>query len=255
MKPFNSLTKDQVRHNIVVLTSGLSGSSVITALIARAGYSTGESTYHKPDYDTCENERLVSLNERLLEFADYGNKYSERVLGEKLELIKSLASNTSCELDLAPYRGFVDSLRNQQPWLWKDPRLWATFPFWLHLLENQPIKLVFVDRSMPQRWISEILRRNIQSYAYLKDYNKQIKSIILDIAEKNHLPLFEMEFDELILKPAHSIEKLNQFLGSSLEVSDLHQIYHLPLNTRPRGWRDFALALLIYIKNYSNRLR
>jgi hypothetical protein len=250
-----STSQYETRDNVLVLTSGLSGSSVVTALLSAAGYFTGDSTYKKKDYDTFENSLLVALNEQLLAYVGYGAEYSERVLSDKLEKIKALATGQDQAFDRQPFSEFVHSLKGHQPWLWKDPRLWATVPFWLEMLSDQPLKIVFVDRNMQQRWISEILRRNIQSYAYLQDYNQRIKAIVSDFANNNNIPLLSIEFDELIQNPEHTIAEVNSFLGTSLQLADLKRIYRLPLYKRPRGLRDLLLAMLIYLKNYSTRLR
>ena len=50
--------------NVIILTSGVSGSSVLTGLIAKAGYWTGDTTAKK-EYETYENQELIDLNLRL----------------------------------------------------------------------------------------------------------------------------------------------------------------------------------------------
>jgi hypothetical protein len=47
-----------MRKNVIILTSGLSGSSVLAGLIANAGYWVGDETFKKDDYDTFENREL-----------------------------------------------------------------------------------------------------------------------------------------------------------------------------------------------------
>src|SRR5690242_9748399 len=56
--------------NVIILTSGLTGSSVLTGLIARAGYWTGSQTFKK-EYDTFENVELIRLNRDLFAAAGY----------------------------------------------------------------------------------------------------------------------------------------------------------------------------------------
>src|SRR5215472_209946 len=64
-----------VEPNVIILTSGLSGSSVLTALICRAGYWSGDRTHKKPHYDTFENERLIELDCRIIAEAGYRGNY------------------------------------------------------------------------------------------------------------------------------------------------------------------------------------
>ncbi len=58
------------QSNVIVLTTGLSGSSVITGLIAQEGYWLGDETIFKSNasghYETYENKKLVELNDELL---------------------------------------------------------------------------------------------------------------------------------------------------------------------------------------------
>jgi len=55
-----------MKKNVIILTHGVSGSSVFAALLGRAGYWLGSETVQKPDYDTFENAALVALNYELL---------------------------------------------------------------------------------------------------------------------------------------------------------------------------------------------
>ena len=48
-------------YNTIILTSGLTGSSVLTGLLARGGFWAGDRTAKKKDYDTFENEELIRL--------------------------------------------------------------------------------------------------------------------------------------------------------------------------------------------------
>ncbi len=74
------------RANAVILTTGLSGSSVVTALLATQGYWLGRNTVFKSTahdrYDTYENARLVRLNERLFSavggLEDYAQRFDPR---------------------------------------------------------------------------------------------------------------------------------------------------------------------------------
>ena len=56
--------------NVIILTSGISGSSVLTGLISRAGYWLGDVT-HKKEYDTYENQELIDLDLQLFKQSEY----------------------------------------------------------------------------------------------------------------------------------------------------------------------------------------
>jgi hypothetical protein len=238
-----------MKKNVIVLTAGISGSSVLTGLIARAGYSVGDSTYKKPDYDTHENERLVELNKQLIAAAEYHGDYTLEFAPDAIERIAALHG----KIDDAPYREFLKESR--EPWIWKDPRLWLTIRFWKHVLDLNRCSLVLLTRSSFQTWISANLRRQVQTYGYLKRYNDGINTSIANFVAEERLPHHTISYEALIMRPEPTIAALNDFLGTSLGVDDLSKIYTKPLRKDPRSWKDYATAGLIYVKNYGSRLR
>jgi len=234
--------------NIIVLTSGLSGSSVVTHLLSRAGYWSGHSTSKKLDYNTHENSRLVELNEQLLKSLDYDQGYSKVVKVEKTQQAAELVNT----IDISPFKAFIDECSNETPWVWKDPRLWVTMSFWIQLLDKKDFLVMVVDRDLSQRWISENLRRNIQSYSYCKQYNMQIKEIIDSLISQHGLKSNLLIFDMLIKTPELTLSNINAFIGSSLKMDDLLSVYNKPLYKKTRNYHDLLLAILIYLKNYKS---
>jgi hypothetical protein len=236
--------------SVIILTSGLSGSSVVSNLISRTGYWTGEETWKKNDYDTHENAVLVNLNMRLLETIRYQGNYTRHVDHDALERIKAIdpIKNHS------EYVKFVSSCNMNSPWIWKDPRLWITIPFWDRILDNN-IKYIHLDRSLLQRWISVNSRRQIQSFCYLKKHINHINQNISAFLIANKKKYLYMNFDDLITKPEEMLVELNNFLGTHLDKNDLISVYNKPLYKKNRGVMDFAKASAIYLKNYKARYK
>ena len=237
--------------NIIVLTSGLSGSSVLTHLISRAGYWAGDSTCKKADYNTYENSQLVYLNDLLLKTVDYDKDYSVVVKPEKIAEVEYLLAS----IDLLPFQSFIADCEQSGPWVWKDPRLWVTMPFWVQLLPRDSFQVVFLDRSVSQRWISELLRRNIMTVRFCASYNSQIKQLIKDEIEKSQLLCCDVLFDDLIEKPEDTLVLINNALCMALGIDDLKVVYNKPLYQKARGVKDFFCGVLIYFKNYQFRLK
>ncbi len=237
--------------NIIVLTSGLSGSSVVTNLLSRAGFWTGDSTCEKTDYNTHENSQLVYLNNLLLKAVDYDENYSVFASSKKIFDVEKLIDT----IDLLPFKSFIEKCEQSKPWVWKDPRLWVTVSFWVQLLEKDSFNVIFVDRSISQRWISELLRKNVQTFAYCKKYNCQIEQLIKNFITNHDLNSCDVLFDELIEYPENTLLLINQFLGCSLTKVDLQSVYNKPLYQRVRGAKDLLLATLVYLKNYQTRLK
>src|SRR5689334_25193412 len=119
-----------MKKNVIVLTSGLTGSSVLTGLIARAGYWTGDTTFKKRDYETFENARLIELNLRLFKEAGYRGNYLLEFPEPAMKAIAALPEH----VDLTDYKSFLQYCDEHGPWVWKDPRLWLTIRFWRNML-------------------------------------------------------------------------------------------------------------------------
>lgn len=239
------------RKNIVILTVGLTGSSVLTALLARAGYWLGEATKKKPAYDTFENSSLVDVNKQIFRAAGYAGQYEMEFSQGAIDLIEQSAGR----LDLDPYHKFVSMCDKNSPWVWKDPRLWLTIRFWDKVTDISKYQFIVVTRDYTQTWISTLLMRQIHSYSYCQRYTEQVNNSIVDFLSKNKADFIKVGFEDLICHPELAIAQLNRFLNTSLSVDDLKAVYHKPLYKKPRGFLDLARAMLIYIKNYNMRCK
>jgi hypothetical protein len=235
--------------NVIILTSGLSGSSVLTGLIARAGYWTGDTT-HKKEYDTYENQGLIDLDLLLFKHAEYTGRYTMEFSSEAIDRIAALSGT----IDDRPFREFLQKCDARRPWIWKDPRLWMTIYFWRNLLPLDDCKFILLTRSFAHAWVSSTLRRHVRSYGSLKRYEQSIKNSLTAFLDSTKKPYLHITYENLIVHPESVIGELNAYLGSSLAVEDLKAIYHLPLYEIPRSSPlDFVKAVLIYLKNYSER--
>jgi len=242
--------KNAMKKNVIILTSGLSGSSVLTGLIARAGYWTGEQTFKKRDYETFENTQLINLNLKLFEQAKYTGNYLLEFSTAALKDVEALQTR----VDGAEYRSFMEHCNEHQPWIWKDPRLWLTIRFWRTFLDLNNCRFILLTRSPLQSWVSSTLRRQITTYRYSRDYEERIKQSIVEFFEENKLPFLHLQYESLIEDPVTAIDQLNRHLDAALTVDDLGKVYHRPLHKNPRNsWSKHVKAVLIYMKNYSER--
>ncbi len=238
-----------MKKDVIILTYGLSGSSVLTGLLVRGGYWPGAKTYVKPDYDTFENVRLIELNKQLFAAAKFSGNYENSYSPEALKAIADLRTS----VDPAPFREFIAECDRHRPWIWKDPRLWLTMRFWAELLDLQDIQFVLLTRTPLQSWISYNLRRQVQSYSYARRYCQQIEAAIAQFLDERGLKRHEILFDDLIVQPEATLERLNGFLGTNLAIADLQAVYHQPLRRAPRSPLDLVKAALIYARNYGER--
>jgi hypothetical protein len=248
--PDGGTARPDQKHNLIILTSGISGSSVLAGLIARAGYWAGDKTYKK-EYDTYENQSLIQLNLRLFREAGYTGDYASKFSPKDILRIAALSG----QFDEQPYREFLEYCNQHRPWVWKDPRLWLTILFWKNLLPLESCRFILLTRSFMRCWVSSNLRRHITSYGELKGYEQSIQRTFISFLNANKQPYLHLTYEGLIAQPKETIQRLNTFLGLSLTVDDLAAIYHKPLYKVPRSSAlDFVKAVLIYLKNYSERV-
>lgn len=239
-------------NNVIVMTTGLSGSSVTTALVAKSGYWLGDNTIVKDNssghYDTYENEKLVEMNEKLFTLLgienDYSNLYKQDVFDKFAEAHQ--------KIDLTPFKEFIEECNAHGSWLWKDPRLWMTIGFWLPLLEahsNQPVKFVVLSRDPLSMWVSLLVKRRIVNYGFLKRSELgTAERLKRHLSSRNH-DFVLVNYNDLTTEPAPVIAELNGYIGGSLDHDDFLSIYNGPLPAPKWTTKNLIKAFLIYIKN------
>jgi hypothetical protein len=238
------------KRNVIILTSGITGSSVLAGFLSQSGYWAGDVT-HKKEYDTYENEELVQLNLRIFQQAGYTGDYLTEFASDALVRIGSLSG----AIDDTPYRQFLTKCDDHRPWIWKDPRLWMTIYFWKSLLNLDECRFILLTRDFVQAWLSGTLRRHIISYHAFKNYEESIKDSIVAFLKSNGLPYLHVTYEKLIAQPDETIRELSNYLEADLTVNDLKAVYHKPLYRIPRtSTANSVKAVLIYIKNYSDRV-
>src|SRR5438309_1952893 len=89
------------RPNVIILTSGITGSSVLSGFLARSGYWAGDKT-HKKEYDTFENAELIALNLKILQQAEYRGNYVTEFSTDAIARVACLRGT----FDDSPYREF-----------------------------------------------------------------------------------------------------------------------------------------------------
>jgi hypothetical protein len=233
--------------NVVILTHGWTGSSVFSALFGRAGLWLGDQTMLKPDYDTFENAELVDLNRlilsKLLPELNHEHRFDPR----------DVAAAGAGTLPDQALRAFVAKCEDHGPWIWKDPRLTWTMRTWAPLLDLNRTRFLVLTREPLQAWASANLRRHVQSYRFTHQYNDGITQSNLRFLTENGLPCLKLSFEDLLMDPDGTLQRLNQHFDMALTRADLQAVCRLPLHRKSRTWRDCIVAGLIFLKNFSER--
>jgi hypothetical protein len=237
------------KRNVIILTSGITGSSVLAGFLAQSGYWVGAST-HKKEYDTFENQELIELNLQVFREAGYIGNYTT----ESSPMVPATIGSLYGRIDDRPYRAFLARCDQHHPWVWKDPRLWLTMHFWKHLLNPDDCQFILLTRNLTQAWLSLTLRRQVMGYQAFRKQEDHVKDSIIGVLDSNGWPFVHVTYDDLIGRPEETIEKLNAFLKAHLSVRDLAAVYNKPLYQAPRiSAVNSVKAILIYAKNYPRR--
>lgn len=240
----------QAKSNVIVLTIGWTGSSVLAGLLKAAGFWTGP-THRKNDYDTYENVELIRLNRELMAQLGAGEHYAAQFRQEWIDASAQLAQRIDC----TPYATLVAESESHAPWVWKDPRLWLTIRFWHTLLPPGRVKYILLTRSPLQAWVSCTLRRQIQTYGFMKRYNAAIEGSLNDFLLNTGAPSLRLVYEDLQLKPERELERLSAFLDTPVTLEHLRATYNKPLRRRNHGVVDALTACMVYLKNHGERLR
>jgi len=238
-------------RNVIILTAGLAGSSVLTSLLHQKGYWVGVSTIKKDDYNTWENVELVDLNNQLLRDIGFKENWAMEFQSEFIDRVSEGAQHLNKE----PYRGFADRCAQCSPWVWKDPRLWLTIRYWRQFIDLENTCFLVIRRESLQAWISTALRRQIQTMAHERRYIYGIQKSIMDFLDESNLPYVDILYEDLLIHPEPVINSINQLTGAQISVNDLESVFRGKLYRRQHGPINLLKATAIYLKNYSQRYR
>lgn len=169
-------------HNIIVLGSGRSGTSMLTGILNNAGYFTGErSNYLKTnksnpkgffeDYEVNTinedilNENLITIPEKIRKtFFPSRTFYRARWLA-RLPINQTIKSTEQIKRR-------IEAVVNNQPFCYKDPRFSYTLPIW-----------------------NEVLGSNIKFIVVFREPNKTADSIVRECKENPHLNKLKINQD------------------------------------------------------------
>ena len=239
-------------NNVIVLTTGLSGSSLVSGFISRAGYWTGGETVNKNNftgtYDTYENKKLIDLNVEIISTLSYA--YNNDALYHKGGHL--YFERESKNINDIKYIDFIKECNNQGRWLWKDPRLWLTIGYWYKLLDNNT-KYIILYRELTSLWTSLLNKRDIVSYNYLSKVEKKSRESMKGFLKSKNIEFYQLCYDNLVMTPEPVIEKLNEYLGVDLTISDLQCVFKGTLGQKTWNAKKLIKAMLIFAKNYSER--
>ena len=206
--------------NVIILGAGRTGSSFLSGLISHNRFYIQQenisSRYSYPDGDY-ENPELKELNKKIL--WDSGYKYHKAMVRKPvdIEAIKALGQQPN---DI--YHDFMEKCAQNEPWLWKDPRLCFTIYHWDKYIKKDDIAFIRITRD-PFLVFKSHSKKGI--YSSLKDVVQTChqENVAVDTYLSDHkIPFLNIDYSEL--KDFNIIKKLNVFLGIHISEGDYMHI-------------------------------
>ncbi len=137
-------------RNALIVGPPRTGTSLAASIFADAGYYVGEidePRYREGDdhnpFGYFEADAAVERSVEVLHRAGFRRHNTwtfEPISPESVRAIRSLEPTDE-------HRAFVRRRREREPWVWKDPRLCFTLPYWRKLIDPDRTTVVLVSRD------------------------------------------------------------------------------------------------------------
>ena len=152
-------------HNVIIMGSGRSGTSMTAGILSNSGYFMGHKVLNKGrinnPFGNYEDQEINFLNEKLLEQVIPGPEIVDGVLqhrerpGDMQRWLGSLAPGTTVPA-MSEYIPKIQELTGIRPYCFKDPRFSYTLPVWSPYLEDTVYVCVFRN---PHKTVLSILKQ------------------------------------------------------------------------------------------------
>lgn len=215
-------------NNCLILGSGRSGTSMVTGILAKAGYFMGDSLH--PINETnpkgmFEDGLVNSLNEDILTTAlpeinkSANSDMNHPKRGQRWLACLPLDTQLYVPAGLAPQ---IQGLLNRQPYCFKDPRFSYTLPLWRPYLNNCVFICVFREPSTTAKSILNQITKvpHLHGFAMNADEAVSVWTAVYRQVLSRHCRegqwLF-VHYDQALTQ--EGIEKLGRFTGAPVDAS------------------------------------
>lgn len=196
---------------VIILGMHRSGTSLITNILAEAGYFLGESddlmagdTWNRDGY--FERHSVVQTNDIILSMC--GGNWKEP---PDHRLIEALEVDSWINTILKPYE-------NKSYSVLKDPRLCLTFPVWKRVFSGN-VRVIYITRNF-EAVAKSLLKRDKFSH----DQSRQLWQTYNERALKyiSSLPVFSIEYETLLSdKRKDILDALSNFLEIDIDLESI----------------------------------
>lgn len=225
-------------HNLIILGSGRSGTSLLTGMLAKSGYFTGDNYIEINDANPkgfFEDREVNNINEDIITLSYNQQNPIQKIFATPLPegktkwlamLPNRLAIKTSLDI-----KSRIENLVSNQPFCFKDPRFSYTLPAWDQFAK--PYNVICIFRN-PLDTTTSILKECHQN-PYLNDFGmthsralkiwNSIHSYVLNYHDQFGSHWYFIHYEQLFNSDFVSqLEKnLNVSLDKSFPESKLHR--------------------------------
>lgn len=226
--------------NVIVLGMARSGTSLTAAIFARRGYyvgaidksSTREGDIYNP-FGYFEADDLVERNVDVLRRAGYN--FHNTWLFEPIsrDSVVQIAELIPTEED----RRFVEAYERNPRWIWKDPRLCFTIPYWWKLMDPEKTRVLMVHRDPEAIYWSfrcrgwcgsgrdarERILRRVEQHVFAAR----------EATDSMGIPHIEVDYDDYLERPAITARRIGELFDLELSPDDFN--VHRDLNHGSRA--------------------
>lgn len=252
--------------NVLVVGVPRSGTSMLAGLFVGKGYfaaEPGSGEFREADHANpagyWEASSLIAHNVEA--FHAVGFRHHNTWLYEAIS-----PAQAAMLRDLEPlgiHASFVERYEAHRPWVWKDPRLCYTLPYWWRLVDHTTTRVVMIVRdpeAILRSWVRLGWREGtpearVDVMARIEGHLQAARAAVRMLG----IPCIEVHYQDFASAPETTAAKLSDFLDVDLAPSDLSferrfdhsspsgrlelALEHLALRV-PKGLRQRAKAIL-----------
>ncbi|HET9948620.1 MAG TPA: sulfotransferase [Longimicrobiales bacterium] len=207
-----------------------SGTSLASSILARAGYHVGSIGYvrkrvgddHNP-FGYFEADRVVEANAVVLRRAGYPFHNTWTFRPE----IDKAAERRIGELEPSDEdRLLLDDYEPHAPWLWKDPRLCFTLPYWSKLVDWSRTVVYLTTRDLAdaypsfrrKEWCGWSLSERRRVRALVRRHTEAARRAVENLA----LPFVSIDYGDYAADPAGVAARLSEVFEIEVAPADLN---------------------------------
>ena len=213
-------------RNVVIVGMARSGTSMTAALFRKAGYFVAweeatetQAADHLNPSGYWEAGELLQANRDVLRRSGFARDNTWM-----FDAISDECASAIHGLSIEPHhRDLVQRYNRCQPWLWKDPRLCFTLPYWWRILDPSSTSVLVLVRSEDEivRSFRRVGWRADSDVGRLRRCIRQHIQTARRTIERYKIPSIEVSYSDFAEAPDRVVDVLCREFGVALRREDL----------------------------------